>query len=705
MIGRRTRAIAIVLSLLVASAGAAAWLWMREPRQPPLDPGWTAIAQVLAGDGIAGGRDGHSSRARFSDPFGIARGSDGTIFVADAGTSQRIRRIAPDGTVSTVAGGVEGFADGASGDARFNGPSGLAVAADGTIYVADTANHAIRRIRPDGYVSTLAGGHGFGHRDGSGADALFNGPIGVALDSTGRVIVADAYNDRIRAITADGIVVTLAGSGQRGSVDGGAAEAQFDTPSGVAVDEHGSVYVADTGNNLVRIVSPDGTVSTVGPPPPYGLVRPIGIAVDDGGVVFVTDDRGRVVEMAPGVRARTLVGSRPGFAEGAGDQARFRGPSGLAITAPGRLVVADSRNALLRVVRAPSRMGLTIPASPRINPQFDPEAFALDGLLWPLSPMEGPYEITGTLGEARGGPGSERFHAGLDVHASEGTPVVAVRDGIVSGPLTASDFGTLNESVRIGNVAYVHLRVGRLAPDEIIDDPRFVANYDETGKLAGIRVKRGAQFSAGDVIGTVNRFNHVHMNVGWPGEEYNPLRFPLVQFQDTTPPSIRRGGIRLFDEAGNAIAAKRKGRVLVTGRVHVVVDAWDQVDGNERRRRLGVYQLGYQMLKRDGSPVRGFEAPLRTIRFDRLVADDEAARMVYWSGSGIPFFVGGSTHFLYAVTNTFRGGSASPGLWDTSLFEPGDYILRVIASDISGNEATTNRDVAVTIVPAIPAGQ
>lgn len=700
MIAGRSRSIALALLTIAAAAAAIGyWVWGPRSREPRLEPGWTAIATVLAGDGIAGHRDGPASHARFSDPVGLAVGRDGTIYVADAG-SQRIRRIAPNGDVSTVAGSVDGYVDGPAGEAQFSSPSGLALSPDGTISVGDTANNAIRRISPQGEVSTLAGG-GAGYRDAQGSEALFNGPIGIAVDAAGRVIVADAYNDRIRAVAPDGSVVTLAGSGRRGILDGPAAEAQFDTPSGVAIDRRGTIYVADTGNDLVRMISPDGVVSTVGPPAPYGLVRPVGIVADEGGAIYVTDDRGRIVEMTPGLGGRTLAGSRSGFADGAGEHARFRSPTGIAIAAPGRLVVADSRNAVVRLVAAPSQLGLRLPTSPHVHPQFDPEKFALDGLLWPLHPMEGPHEITGTLGEARGGAGSERFHAGLDIHAPEGTPVLAVRDGVVTSPLAASDFGSLNESVRIGDLAYVHIRVGRLARDEVIDDPRFAANYDEAGKLIGIRIKRGARFSTGDVIGSINRFNHVHMNIGWPGEEHNPLRFPLVQLEDTVSPSIRRGGIRVFDEGGNPITVKRKGRLIVAGRVHIVVDAWDQMDGNERRRRLGLYRLGYQVLKRDGSPAPGFDRPLSTIRFDRLAPDDEAARLVYWSGSGIPFFVGRSTRFLYAITNTFQGGIAASGVWDTTTLEPGDYMLRVMASDIRGNEATANRDLPVTVVPAV----
>jgi sugar lactone lactonase YvrE len=689
--------LAVLLVAGVASIGV--WRWHQHRQPPPLPRGWRAVVAVLAGDGVSAARDGSSSRARFSDPFGVAAAPDGSIYVSDAGEAQAVRRIAPDGTVSTTAGGELGYADGPATAARFRTPSGLAIAANGTIYVADTGNNMIRRISPDGEVSTVAGGLAAGYRDAIGREARFNGPIGVAVDSSGRIIVADTYNDRIRAIEPDGTVVTLAGSGDPGAVDGPSGDACFDTPSGVAVDAQGRVFVADTGNGAVRMITPDGFVSTIGPPPAYGLLRPAGIAVSDAGVVYVTDDRGRVVEIEPGVTARTLAGSRPGFADGVGDDARFRSLAGVAWVAAGRLVVTDGRNALVRIVAERSRLGLRAPASPRITPRFDAERFALEPLLWPLDPMEGPFEITGTLGEARGGNGSERFHAGVDVHAADGSVVRAVRNGIVSEPITTADFGTLNESVRIGPIAYVHLRVGRSRDDQILDPARFVGTYDETGRLTQVRVRRGARFTTGDAIGTVNRFNHVHLNVGWPGEEHNPLRFRLVHFEDTVPPTIARGGVRVIGEHGLLLTERKNGRLVVDGRVRVVVDAWDQVNGNERRRRLGLYQLGYQVLQSDGSPATGFEKRRETIRFDRLAPDDMAAPAVYASGSGIPFFGNRSTRFFYTVTNRLQNGVADTAVWDTATLPPGDYTLRIIASDIEGNEATINRDVPITIVP------
>jgi hypothetical protein len=491
-------------------------------------------------------------------------------------------------------------------------------------------------------------------------------------------------------------VTTLTGS-VAGLVDGSAADALFDTPCGIAVDERGLIFVADTGNAVIRLIDPAGTVRTHESPALESLTRPIGITIGRDRTLFVTDERGRLIE-ASEHDGRVVAGSAPGFRDGDGGDARFRRPAGLAELAPGRLVVADADNALVRLVRAADTGEARLPASPLIAPRFDERAFEQRPLLWPVDPLEGPHEVAGTLGEARGSEGSERFHAGIDVRVEQGTPVLAIRPGVVASPLATEGFGSLNESVRIGPLAYVHLRVGRERRSEIVDRSQFVPSYDERGTLARLRVKRGAAFATGDVIGTVNAFNHVHLNIGWAGEEFNPLRFPLVRFDDTVPPTIPRGGVKLFDESSQPITQRVGGRLVLSGRVQVVVDAWDQVDANRPNRRLGLYRLGYQVLNPDGSPALGFETPLDTILFDRLTSGSEAPRLVYAPGSGIPFYGRRVTRFLYVVTNTLRDGQASAGWWDTAQLPPGDYVLRVHAADIRGNEAIANRDVPITIV-------
>ena len=613
---------------------------------------------MLAGGDVAGWRDGDRDEARFSDPFGVAVGADGTVYVADAGDSQSIRAISADGRVTTLARG------------QFNTPSGLAIDSGGALYVADTGNNAVRRVAPDGSVSTLAAG--------------FNAPLGVAVDRTGRVIVADTYNDRIQAIAPDGTVTTL-------------VDSELDTPAGVAVDRSGNIYVADTGSGLVRMIDAAGNLSTPAWLLSAGLDRPMGIAAAADGTLYITDDRGWIVEASPDGSTRTLAGSAPGFRDGEASEALFRNPAGIAVAAPGRLVVGDAGNAMVRTIAATSRGQFGPPAAPRRAPRFDPDRFGLQPLLWPVAPQDGPYEVAGTHGEARGDDGAGRFHAGIDVRVEEGTLVRAVRNGVVRSAVAADDFDSLNERMRIGEIGYVHIRAGRGPRDEVVDRDRFVPTFDESGTLARIRVKRGARFAAGDIIGTVNAFNHVHLNVGWPGEEHNPLRFRLTQFEDTIPPTIAAGGVRLYDESGQVLKHRVRGRIEVSGHVKVVVDAWDQADGNRPERRLGLYDAGYQVLNSDGSPAPGFDEVRHTLRFDRLSLQPGAARLVFAPGSGIPFYRGGRTRFLYSVTNTFRDGAAAEGFWDTTALLPGDYIVRIWAADIRGNAAIANRDVPVTV--------
>jgi hypothetical protein len=162
-------------------------------------------------------------------------------------------------------------------------------------------------------------------------------------------------------------------------------------------------------------------------------------------------------------------------------------------------------------------------------------------------------------------------------------------------------------------------------------------------------------------------------------------------------PTIARGGVRVLDDLGQPFTRRLRGRVVISGRVQIVVDAWDQVDGNRPSRRLGLFELGYQVLNRDGTPATGFEAVRPTLRFDRLANDPLAATLAYAPGSGIPFYRGRRTRFLYLVTNRLDGGIAAPGVWDTSTLPAGDYIIRAWAADVRGNTATANRDLPVTI--------
>ncbi len=193
------------VALATVVALAATW-WetplhtLAEPVGPvPTPLAWTAQIEPLAGDGHPGNRDGAAAHARFADPYALLRSADGSVYFTDAGDNNRIRRRLSDGRVETVAGQGEGRVDGPALQASFNTPSGIAADAQGNLYVADTGNHAIRRIGTDGQVTTLAGGEQ-GYADGPAAQARFDAPMGIAVDTQGQVYVADTYNDRIRVI-------------------------------------------------------------------------------------------------------------------------------------------------------------------------------------------------------------------------------------------------------------------------------------------------------------------------------------------------------------------------------------------------------------------------------------------------------------------------------------------------------------------------
>ena len=327
-------------------------------KKPILADSYTV--STLAGQNIAGSIDGYGQNALLSSPAGVAVDAAGTLYVADA-VNNKIRKITPNGQVTTFAGKeAPGKKDGNIKEATFYHPTGVAIDAAGNLYVADKGNHQVRKITPLGIVSTLAGSGERNATDGFGSKAGFDKPVALAVDAAGNVYVADAANNKIRKITADGIVSTLAGSGELGSKNGKGAAASFYNPSGIAVDIAGNVYVADYGNNRIRKITPDGTVSTIAGSDAIGntdgnvdsasFFYPTAVAVDVAGNVYVTDQvNHKIRKLSTTGEVTTLAGSGTiGAVDGAGSVASFNYPAGIAVDLYGNLYIADQLNCKIR---------------------------------------------------------------------------------------------------------------------------------------------------------------------------------------------------------------------------------------------------------------------------------------------------------------------------------------------------------------------
>ncbi|HEY4246910.1 MAG TPA: immunoglobulin domain-containing protein, partial [Lacunisphaera sp.] len=307
------------------------------------------------------------AQAFFPFPTAIAADSAGNLFVADANTDT-IQKINAAGQVSLIAGasGTAGSTDGSGTAARFNQPAGLIVLSTGVLIVGDTANATIRSIAASGVVTTLAGNAGTrGSANGTGNATTFSTPIGIAADPGANIYVADAMNDIIRKISATGTVTTLAGTaGVTGSTDANSPAARFNYPTGIAVDSSGSVYLSDTTNNLIRKITPTGSVSTLA-----GLAgvsgsadgtgsealfnHPGGLALDSSGNLYLADTANSTIRKINSAGTVSTLAGLPGIAglqDGVGPSAFFNQPQALALDPNGNILVADTGNATIRKV-------------------------------------------------------------------------------------------------------------------------------------------------------------------------------------------------------------------------------------------------------------------------------------------------------------------------------------------------------------------
>lgn len=408
---------------------------------------------TLAGSGLPGAVDGLGTEASFKDPYGITIDVFGNLIVGDR-QNQKIRKITASGLVSTIAGNTSfGSFDATGTAATFNSPRGVAVDASGSIYVADYGNNKIRKISAEGVVSTFAGSGSGGLLDGIGTAARFNRPYGVAVDAAGNVFVTDD-NYSIRKITAAGEVTTVAGNGEQGSIDGIGPQAEFTNPRGITVDSFGNLFVTDGSN--IRRITPDRLVT------PYAVTWPLndttnptffsspnGITVDALGNIYMADTLNNLIrKIAANGSVTTIAGSGlQGAQDASNAESSFYQPSGVAVDAFGNVYVADTRNNKIRKI---SNLGYTISPALPLGLVLDATG-AITGTPTALSPAT-DYTIT-----AYNAGGSSSFKINFAVEQSV---LVPTWTGIawVNGPTTA----TAPASIEGNYTASGNLEVGEL---------------------------------------------------------------------------------------------------------------------------------------------------------------------------------------------------------------------------------------------------
>ncbi|MEO7692688.1 MAG: IPT/TIG domain-containing protein [Chryseolinea sp.] len=319
-------------------------------------------ASTLVGDGVSDNLDGALTIAELNGPTGIFIDPDKGIYLTEYDFNS-IRLITPDSNITTLTGKYTyGFRDGAIDIAAFNGPNGITKDKSGNLYVADQNNHVIRKIDTQGNVTTLAGSPAVsGAVNGMGSAARFNQPKDIAIDKDGNLIVVDAINNLIRKVTPGGLVSTLAGSGEGAFADGVGIAAKFNAPSGCAVDDDGNVYVADKLNQRVRKISPDGVVTTLAGNGVVGFAdgdarvamfnAPFGLVVAPDGIVYVVDADNHAIRTVDQTGyVTTLSGRSSGYLNGLLEDALFKMPVDIDVAADGTIYVVDYGDSRIRKI-------------------------------------------------------------------------------------------------------------------------------------------------------------------------------------------------------------------------------------------------------------------------------------------------------------------------------------------------------------------
>ncbi|MDM8561479.1 NHL repeat-containing protein [Candidatus Parabeggiatoa sp. HSG14] len=319
---------------------------------------------TVAGDGESGydGDGKFAIYAKMLRPYGVALDSQDNVYIADT-NNRRIRKIDSNGIITTIAGNDD------KATTRLHGPYGIVVDSQGNVYFSDFLAHRVYKINAKGIITVIAGDDTgeYSGDNGLATGAQLNEPRGIAFDSKGNLYIADAGNHRIRMIDTDGIITTVAGdgttiqsssiggpifSGAYGGDEGLATAAQLDSPSGIAIDKQGDLYITDTNNNRIRKVDTDGIITTVASDE---LNQPIGIVIDNESNIYVADSKNHLIRKidTDGVMTTIAGSGAQGYSgdEKAGIAAKLYSPKGIALDSTGRLYVADSENNRIRQLR------------------------------------------------------------------------------------------------------------------------------------------------------------------------------------------------------------------------------------------------------------------------------------------------------------------------------------------------------------------
>ena len=306
---------------------------------------------TFAGTGINGIDPATGNPGLLNNPTKMAFDVQGNLYVADA-DNDKIRKITPSGTMTTLAGNTIGYADGVGTAALFNKPTALCIDGQGNLYVAESGNLRIRKITPSGTVSTIVGNGVAGLGDGTGTAAQINTPGGMCMDGQGNIFFTQINFHGIRKISPTGVVSTFVGSTTPGFVDGTGSAAKFNEPYSLSIDAQGNIYASDFKNARIRKITPGGVVTTVVQRSNENEMH--NIAMDANGNFYINQGdiiKSEFVKVTPAGAITKIAGGEVGYVNGTGSVSRFGYITGMIVSANGDLYVAELFNDTIRKIK------------------------------------------------------------------------------------------------------------------------------------------------------------------------------------------------------------------------------------------------------------------------------------------------------------------------------------------------------------------